>query len=80
MISQSGDFVSRFNLSAMEATYEQWRQDPNSVDEHWNAFFAGFELGMEEPLAPAKDPGARMQRLPLVLPSALAFPGALASN
>lgn len=37
--------ATRWNLDAIEDTYERWRQDPTSVDASWQAFFEGFELG-----------------------------------
>jgi 2-oxoglutarate dehydrogenase E1 component len=46
--------ATRANLDAIEAVYQQWRQDPDSVDESWRYFFDGFELGMGRP-APAPD-------------------------
>jgi 2-oxoglutarate dehydrogenase E1 component len=38
-------FANRWNLDAIEAAYEHWRRDPNSVDESWRWFFEGFDLG-----------------------------------
>ena len=35
----------RSNADLLEANYELWRKDPNSVDSTWSAFFEGFELG-----------------------------------
>jgi 2-oxoglutarate dehydrogenase E1 component len=29
--------------------YAQWKNDPGSVDAQWHAFFAGFELGCQQP-------------------------------
>jgi 2-oxoglutarate dehydrogenase E1 component len=40
-------FSSRFNLDVIEAQYQRWRQDPQSVDESWRLFFEGFELGQD---------------------------------
>jgi 2-oxoglutarate dehydrogenase E1 component len=36
---------SRFNLDLIDAQYQRWRENPNSVDESWRIFFEGFELG-----------------------------------
>ncbi len=36
---------ARQNAGLMEAQYDQWREDPKSVDATWAAFFEGFELG-----------------------------------
>ena len=46
-------FASRWNLDAIEAAYQRWRQDPDTVDESWRLFFEGFELGSDgaHPLA-----------------------------
>src|SRR5262245_31929102 len=33
------------NAALIEATYEAWLKDPNSVDPTWRAFFQGFTLG-----------------------------------
>src|SRR5688572_16284260 len=38
------DFVNRANADYVEALYERYLKDPRSVDETWQAFFAGFEL------------------------------------
>ena len=35
----------RPNADLLEANYERWKKDPNSVDTVWSAFFEGFELG-----------------------------------
>ncbi|MBT8036377.1 MAG: 2-oxoglutarate dehydrogenase E1 component [Verrucomicrobiae bacterium] len=36
---------SRFNADLLEQKYEQWCEDPQSVESDWCAFFEGFELG-----------------------------------
>src|SRR5260370_40292807 len=48
-------FATRWNLDAIEAAYQRWRQDPDAVDESWRLFFEGFELGSDgaHPLAAA---------------------------
>ncbi len=33
------------NAAVIEATYERWAQNPDSVDPTWRAFFQGFTLG-----------------------------------
>ena len=38
--------ATRYNLDVLETTYQQWRTEPDSVDEQWRLFFEGFELGM----------------------------------
>jgi 2-oxoglutarate dehydrogenase E1 component len=37
--------ATRWNLDAVEAAYQRWRQDPESVTDDWRLFFEGFELG-----------------------------------
>src|SRR5215210_6179104 len=36
---------TRANADIIEATYQAWLKDPNSVDPTWRAFFQGFTLG-----------------------------------
>src|SRR4051812_19717043 len=48
-------FANRWNSGALEAAYEKWRHDPDSVDERWRLFFEGFELGVNrEAAAPSE--------------------------
>ena len=42
----SSSLPARANLDLLESNYASWKADANSVDEHWKAFFEGFELGM----------------------------------
>src|SRR5438093_12348126 len=37
--------AARANLDLIEDNYRRWRQNPESVDSGWAAFFEGFELG-----------------------------------
>src|SRR5882724_1615382 len=37
--------ATRANLELIEENYRRWRQNPESVDSGWAAFFEGFELG-----------------------------------
>src|SRR5438067_315580 len=37
--------ATRANLQLIEDNYRHWRQNPESVDSGWAAFFEGFELG-----------------------------------
>ena len=53
-----GTAATRWNLDAVEAMYQRWTKEPDSVDESWRYFFQGFELGLGRP-APAAD--ARLQ-------------------
>jgi 2-oxoglutarate dehydrogenase E1 component len=48
-------FATRWNLDAMEAAYQRWRDDPGSVDESWRLFFEGFELGTAQGAPAASD-------------------------
>jgi 2-oxoglutarate dehydrogenase E1 component len=43
------DAASAENAPQLEALYQQWKRDPASVDAQWHAFFAGFELGCQQP-------------------------------
>jgi 2-oxoglutarate dehydrogenase E1 component len=43
------DAASAENGPQLEALYNQWKRDPASVDAQWHAFFAGFELGCQQP-------------------------------
>src|SRR4051812_34794111 len=44
--------ASRANLEVIDAAYQSWRRDPDSVDPSWRFFFEGFELGLARPAAP----------------------------
>jgi 2-oxoglutarate dehydrogenase E1 component len=46
------DAASAENGNQLDALYTQWKRDASSVDESWNAFFAGFELGCQQLPAP----------------------------
>src|SRR5689334_2656110 len=39
------DFISRSNADYIERLYQQYQNDPRSLEPHWQAFFAGFEAG-----------------------------------
>ena len=43
------DAASAENGPQLDALYTQWKRDPASVDAQWHAFFAGFELGCQQP-------------------------------
>jgi len=36
---------ARFNADLLDQKYDQWCEDPQSVEADWCAFFEGFELG-----------------------------------
>src|SRR5437773_695032 len=42
-------FATRWNLDAIEEAYRRWQNDPASVDQDWQFFFEGFELGAGRP-------------------------------
>ncbi|MGN6727853.1 MAG: 2-oxoglutarate dehydrogenase E1 component [Tepidisphaeraceae bacterium] len=42
---QTFDFVNRANADYIEQVFQQWKKDPSSVAEQWQAYFAGFEMG-----------------------------------
>jgi 2-oxoglutarate dehydrogenase E1 component len=50
------DFVNRANAEYIDRLYQQYQKDPRSVDEHWKAFFAGFELGLDRTASSAAPP------------------------
>src|ERR1700761_4982801 len=50
------DFVNRANADYIDRLYQQYQKDPRSVDDHWKAFFAGFELGQDRSGAPNLTP------------------------
>ncbi len=49
------DFVNRANADYIDRQYEQYKKDPRSVDEKWQAFFAGFESGYAKSEGPSRD-------------------------
>ena len=52
------DAASAENGQQLEALYNQWKKDPSSVDDQWNAFFSGFELGCQQPPRRGGQPAA----------------------
>lgn len=44
-----GSIGAADNLELLEDLYEQWRVNPQSVDDSWRSFFEGFELGLQQP-------------------------------
>ena len=50
MNTRTPSSITRWNLDQIEAQYQQWQQDPSSVEEDWQYFFAGMELAMERPI------------------------------
>ena len=45
----SSHISPRLNAALLDEKYAQWSADPRSVDDHWAAFFEGFELGATVP-------------------------------
>lgn len=45
----SSHISPRLNAALLDEKYAQWSNDPRSVDDHWAAFFEGFELGATVP-------------------------------
>ncbi len=45
---------SRWNADLVAEYHERWKQDPQSVEADWRAFFEGFELGLSLPPKTAK--------------------------
>jgi 2-oxoglutarate dehydrogenase E1 component len=41
----AASIATRWNLDAIEAAYQRWRDHPASVDDSWRLFFEGFEFG-----------------------------------
>lgn len=40
------DFANQSNVDYVEQLFQQYKKDPQSVEPHWQAFFAGFDLGL----------------------------------
>jgi 2-oxoglutarate dehydrogenase E1 component len=38
-------FATHWNAELIDEYYQDWLNNPDSVDSHWQAFFEGFELG-----------------------------------
>ena len=58
------DAASAENGAQLEALYTQWKRDPGSVDAQWDAFFAGFELGCQQPPKRAGEAAKRRGLVP----------------
>ncbi|MGE5612523.1 MAG: 2-oxoglutarate dehydrogenase E1 component [Bacillota bacterium] len=58
---QTLDFVSRANSEYIDRLYQQYQGDPSSVPEAWRAFFMGFEVAGEKPMAAAGSAAAEEQ-------------------
>jgi 2-oxoglutarate dehydrogenase E1 component len=53
-----GTIAATLNLETIEAAYQRWRQNPDSVDASWRWFFEGFELGAARPAIPSAAEGS----------------------
>jgi 2-oxoglutarate dehydrogenase E1 component len=60
------DFVNRANADLIDRMHQQYLRDPRSVSPQWQAFFAGFDLGLERAEAEAAPPKPDDQ--PTILP------------
>jgi len=40
--------ATRIDVKLLEDQYSRWKQNPETVDSTWSAFFEGFELGLTE--------------------------------
>ncbi len=76
--------ASPWNADLLDENYAKWKQDPDSVDANWAAFFDGFELGFAEmqkragvpataPSVPTSAPAAAPATLPAAEPTTPAF-------
>ncbi len=67
------DFVNRANADYIDQQFERYRKDPRSVDDTWQAFFSGFEVGLsrlaasEVHTAKAADAAGEVPALPLTM-------------
>lgn len=66
--------VNAWQPEVVDALYEQWKVDPNSVDETWRTFFLGFDLGVARPTKVATTPTAPVVGPPTIPPAAPAAP------
>jgi 2-oxoglutarate dehydrogenase E1 component len=44
--------LGNLNISAIEELYQQYRENPQTLDAGWTHFFSGFELGLEKSANP----------------------------
>ncbi|MFL5243856.1 MAG: 2-oxoglutarate dehydrogenase E1 component [Gemmataceae bacterium] len=49
-------FANRWNLGAIEDAYQKWQANPQAVDDGWQRFFEGFELGQARPTPAPSSP------------------------
>src|SRR5258708_5900885 len=65
------DFVNRANAEYIERLYQQYQNDPRSLEERWQAFFAGFDLGVDRTAARRAARQPHPLRIPLPTPTGL---------
>ena len=46
---QNPEFLNNAHPEYIEKLFNDYKQDPNSVDKSWQIFFQGYELALEEP-------------------------------
>jgi len=44
MLMTPSTFATRWNLDAIEAAYQRWRENPASVDDSWRRCLHDFKL------------------------------------
>jgi len=58
-------YISNADPSALEALYQQYTADPNSIDESWKKFFEGFEFAQNKfPMLPGEEKTTAKQTAP----------------
>jgi 2-oxoglutarate dehydrogenase E1 component len=57
-VKSSSSLPTAANATVIEAAYQSWLQNPDSVDPTWRAFFQGFTLGSSGPTPAAALAGA----------------------
>src|SRR5687767_5106098 len=62
------DFVNRANADYIDRLYEQYQRDPRSLDEFWQAYFAGFDSATAAPVRPATPGGNGRHDAPSTAP------------
>ena len=61
---------ARFNAALLDQKYEQWCEDPQSVESDWSLFFEGFELGNAQTKVDSSTPESQPVPTKPSLPSA----------
>jgi len=63
MATERTDFaINSWNPEYIDAMYQQWQREPESVSSEWQQFFRGFDLGVRN--APAVDAGGTTAQSP----------------